>query len=285
MAVVRLRGEERVGLALAVAAHVALVVMLVWHPPRSAPVPSPEPVNVTLSDDVGLTSTALQPQARAAPDVAPARGEPLPTPPATRTESEPQPLPQMVEPEPAPQRPVEARPAALPVRHAVPSAQPWPQPATAPARSPARSAPAPAHRVMAPAGASRVGSDFLKGLPAGEDQGAARSAPAAIGAAERASLASAISRQLKPHWIAPQGPNAEQLVTLVRFRLARDGSLIGEPQVVGQSGETPANKAQQARHAEQAIRAVKLAAPFDLPGQFYPAWQTVTSRFDRKLSQ
>jgi hypothetical protein len=85
--------------------------------------------------------------------------------------------------------------------------------------------------------------------------------------------------------VAPQGADAEQLVTLVRVRLARDGSLVGDPQVVSQSGETPANAAQKARHAEQAIRAVRLAAPFDLPEEYYSAWQTVTSRFDRRLSQ
>ena len=37
---------------------------------------------------------------------------------------------------------------------------------------------------------------------------------------------------------------------------------------------------------EQAIRAVRLAAPFDLPTDLYAAWKHVASfRFDRKLSQ
>jgi hypothetical protein len=55
---------------------------------------------------------------------------------------------------------------------------------------------------------------------------------------------------------------------------------------VRQEGITDANRAQAARHAEQAIRAVRLAAPFNLPDEFYPAWKRVTAfRFDRKLSQ
>ena len=66
----------------------------------------------------------------------------------------------------------------------------------------------------------------------------------------------------------------------------RDGSLAGSPRVVRQEGITEANRPQAARHAEQAIRAVELAAPFDLPDQYYDAWKRVTSfRFDKRLSQ
>jgi hypothetical protein len=56
--------------------------------------------------------------------------------------------------------------------------------------------------------------------------------------------------------------------------------------VVRQEGITDSNRPQAGRHAEQAIRAVQLAAPFDLPDEFYDAWKRVASfRFDRKLSQ
>jgi hypothetical protein len=55
---------------------------------------------------------------------------------------------------------------------------------------------------------------------------------------------------------------------------------------VGQQGITDANRPQAQRHAEQAIRAVELAAPFDLPAKYYSAWKRVASfRFDRRLSQ
>jgi len=72
-------------------------------------------------------------------------------------------------------------------------------------------------------------------------------------------------------------------VTIVRFRLNPDGSLNGDPQVVSQSGITASNETQKGRHAEQAIRAIRLAAPFDLPPQFYDHWKVITSRFDRRL--
>lgn len=249
-------GEERVGLAIALAAHAALLGLIVWHPPMAVPVPPPERISVTLSDEVGLTSTSPEPDAMAAPDTAPELGE------------------QVVE-VPQPVTPPRPAPIAAP--------QPRPQPdiiAEIAKRSPARRV------IPRPPGASRISNDFLNGVPGAQATGTSRNPPAAvIGPGVQASLAGAISRQLRPHWAAPQGADAEKLVTLVRFRLGRDGSLMGAPEVVSQTGITPANEAQKRLHAEQAIRAVRLAAPFDLPDEYFSAWQVVTSRFDRRLSQ
>ena len=101
-----------------------------------------------------------------------------------------------------------------------------------------------------------------------------------------ASLVSGIARQIKPHWTAPQGVDADKLVTVLSWSLNPDGSLAGRPQVVQQLGITDTNRAQAQRHAEQAIRAVQLAAPFNLPAPYYAKWKRVASfRFDRKLSQ
>ena len=95
-----------------------------------------------------------------------------------------------------------------------------------------------------------------------------------------------MSRELKPHWAAPQGAEAELLVSVLTFDLASDGSLAAPPRLVRQEGITDANRSQAARHAEQAIRAVRLAAPFDLPTQHYDAWKRVAAfRFDKRLSQ
>lgn len=75
-------------------------------------------------------------------------------------------------------------------------------------------------------------------------------------------------------------------MTILAWDLNPDGSLAGRPRVVDQQGITPANEAQAKRHAEQAIRAVQLAAPFDLPDTYYSGWKRVAAfRFDRKLSQ
>jgi hypothetical protein len=160
------------------------------------------------------------------------------------------------------------------------------QPETPPPRAASKAQPKPAPPKPAPkkGGGSRIGDDFLKGLGSG-DRAATGSPAATFGPAEAASLRQAIARQIKPHWSAPEGVDIEKLVTVVRFRLDRDGNLIGNPTVVSQSGITPSSAAQKGRHAEQAIRAIRLAAPFDLPEQFYDQWKVVNSQFDRRLSQ
>lgn len=249
MAALALSREERIGLGFALAAHVALVGWLMLSPPAPAPLPPPERMTVTLSDNVGLTSTAPLPAADPAPDQAPTLSE-------------------VQQPPAAPSRP--------PAKSALGAAS---SRAAAVKAEPAKPAPSQA------TGASRIGNDFLKGVSGAQGQARSETSAAAFGPQQQSALRAAIMRQLKPHWSAPQGVDAEKLVTQVRFSLDRSGELIGDPQVVGQSGQTPANAAQIKRHAEQAVRAVRLAAPFILPPDLYDHWKTVTSTFDRRLSQ
>lgn len=284
----RFSPEERIGLGVALAAHVALFGWLAFDQPGRDLVPPPERMTVSFAEEVAPQSTAPAPIAEAAPEVAPTRGEAVPEP-------EPEPLP-VARPEPVIQPRVIPTPQPRPVLKAVPTRTP---PKAAPTAKPAPKAPPKAaagakpaderarRRPDTPQGASRLGNDFLKGLPGGQVAGAATTPPAAkAGPQVAASLSQAIARQLKPRWVAPQGAEADALVTILAWDLARDGSLAGRPRVVSQSGVTDANRAQQARHAEQAIRAVQLAAPFDLPEQYYDSWKRVASfRFDRKLSQ
>ncbi len=310
MAAVALRSEERIGLGVAIAAHAALVALLLWRPPAADTVTPPDRIEVTISEDVGLTSTSPEPMAEAAPDVAPEIGEPAPpepAPPAPAVEPQrPEPVPPPPAPRPLPKarpepRPVAAprpvpKPAPRPV--ARPSARPAPQPRPSPkaAARPAPKAPAarPAARPSAAArpveraGGSRIGDDFLKGVSGARSTGESRNPPAqAAGPQVQSSLLGAISREIKPHWQGkvPEGADSEKLVTILRWNLNRDGSLSGTPQLVRQEGVTDANRPQAPRHVEQAIRAVQLAAPFDLPDQYYDTWKRVTIRFDKRLSQ
>lgn len=310
-----LRKDEGVGLALALAAHVGLVAFLVWRPLGKPVLPPPERMTVTISDEVGLTSTSPQPAAQAAPDVGPEIGEPAPPEPVAEPEP-PQPIarpepprpqppkPQPSRPQPSPRAAPPPKPVARPVppprpipraapapapKPAPPRAQPKPQPKPQPAARPAqaRPQPAPPRQATRNAGASSFADAFKTGVPGAQASGQSRT-PAAqtIGPAVRSSLAGAISRQLKPRWAAPQGADADKLVTILSWSLNRDGSLAGRPAVVRQEGINDANRTQADRHAEQAIRAVQLAAPFELPDEFYDAWKRVSSfRFDRKLSQ
>ena len=71
----------------------------------------------------------------------------------------------------------------------------------------------------------------------------------------------------------------------MRFRLNEDGTLNGRPTIVRQTGINDTNRAQAGRHGEQAIKAVQLAAPFDLPPQYYEAWKTITANLDWRLAQ
>ena len=295
MAQQSLRKEEALGLFVAIAAHAGLVAFLLLKPP-APPLPPPERMTVTLSEDVGLTSTAPSLSPEPASDSGPELGEPAPEPsvaPPPQVQPKAAVAPPPPRPQPAPPKPV-AKPQPSPVKPApVKPAPPQPkQPAKAqsvplpPGFAPRPAAAQPASKPAAKPGASKFADAFNKGIPgaAGKAQSQAPAA-AAFGPQQQSALRAAIMRQLKPKWVAPQGFEAEKLVTQVRFSLDRQGRVVGEPVVVSQSGQTPANAAQVKRHAEQAIRAVKLAQPFILPPDFYPYWQTVTSTFDRRLSQ
>ncbi|KHS48223.1 hypothetical protein [Novosphingobium subterraneum] len=308
--------QEGAGLAIAALAHAGLLGFLMLSPPGKTVKPPPQRMEVTFSEEIADQSTSPDPMAEAAPDVAPELGEPAPEPvaqpqplpepprpvppppqpqpkpvpappkPAPKPQPQPKPAPpKPAPPRPAPPKPAPAKPAPAKPAPAKPAAKPAPAKATTPKSGSGDTSPR--RRPDAPTGGSRIGSDFLKGIPGSTKPGTAKTAPAAtIGPEVRSSLAGAISRQIKPHWAAPQGVDADKLVTILAWDLNPDGSLAGRPRVVDQQGITPANEAQAKRHAEQAIRAVQLAAPFDLPDTYYSGWKRVAAfRFDRKLSQ
>ena len=287
MAVLGLRRDEKIGLVVAVALHAAVLGALFLDPHSDEVVRPPERIEVTISDDYGLTSTAPNPRSEAAADVAPTIGEAAPPPaPAPIPETRPSPLP----PEPKP-RPVEsARPAPQPKpkketpREKAPSRKKSAidQIVSSPSKSSANTSSKPAKQ----AGGSRIGADFLEGVSGAKSTQGKGTPAAQVGPQVRSALSSAITRQLKPHWQAPQGPQAEELVTYLAFDLNQDGSLNGRPKVLRQSGITDVNRNQASRHAEQAVRAVQLAAPFNLPAEYYDAWKHVSSfKFDKRLSQ
>jgi outer membrane biosynthesis protein TonB len=296
-----IRPEERLPLGVAVVLHGLLLAVLLLQPDRHNVVPVPERMTVSLAEDVGLKATApaisTEQRVATAPVLAPEPAPPTPPEPVPVPEPAPKPdlAPAPKPSQPAPQKPTpKPSPTSKPVTKPSPAAQkpvakPAPsasQPAPV-AKSTSAAKPAPAEKPAAkPGGASRIGSDFLSGAATGSKQGDDRIPASEIGTAEKASLAQAIGRQLKPHWSSPQGADAELLVTVLAFNLNPDGTLAGTPRVVRQEGITDANRPQAARHAELAVRAVQLAAPFDLPPKFYNAWKQVSAfRFDRKLSQ
>jgi outer membrane biosynthesis protein TonB len=307
----RMNGEEGIGLLAAVVLHVGLLAVLLLRPTET-PIPPPERIEVTLSDDAALTSTSPDPQAQPAPLEAPELGEaapavpetlPEPAPPEPVASPSPPPVPKPTAkpvPKPVPKPVAKPVPKPTPKPVAKPSPQPAPKPTVKPAAKPAaKPSPKPsakpatvgsstaATKPVAKPGGSKVGSNFLDGVSGAKPAGSSNLVPAsAIGADVKSSLVGQLSRELKPHWAAPQGPDVEKIVTILSFSLNADGTLAGKPTVENQLGVNDTNRAQSYRHAEQAIRAVQLAAPFDLPPQYYNAWKRVKSfRFDRRLSQ
>lgn len=267
MEAARIRGEERTGLIVAVGLHVALLAILATQALKEAPAFEPvERMTVSLAEDVGLEATAPDPVPESRAAIAPTLSD---TP-------APAPVPEILE---APSEPVVERPA--------PRVQPrTPTPArAAPRRETPRERPQTQARTAERGGGSRIGSDFLAGSGDSTTTNETRVPASQIGASAKASLFQAVGRQLRPHWRPVDGADREKLVSQIRFRLNPDGSLAGTPTLRGQRGITDANRAQAARHAENAIRAVQLAAPFDLPEEYYDAWKTVTVDFDWKLSQ
>ncbi len=248
--------EERIGIGAAVVVHVALAAGLAWVAQQRDMIPSdpPERVMVSLATEVSLESTAPDPSAEPAASMAPEVSD-LPTPPEAAV---------------VPQRAPEVRPTNTP--RVAPTT-----------RATTRSVPTPAPTATQAPRGSRLNDNFLAGTS--DSTGDSGSPAAVVGPAQQASIAQAIIRQLRPHWSPPSGVDVDQLVTIVRFRLNRDGSLAGAPEVVRTTGQNDSNRNQVSRHQEQALRAVRLAAPFNLPEEYYSGWRTITSNFDNRLAQ
>ncbi len=277
MARTRIQAEDIAGVVLAGLAHVGLVAWLVWMP-RPALLPPPERVMVTLSGEVGEQASAPS-RKEAAPAVAPVLSkDPLPEPaPAIVQKPLPMPVPKVTPP---------------PAAHVV--QPPVPKPVLRPTPAPLIKSQIPKPRQ------SRVPSDFLKDFPNDRTQPDQRSGAASkfesafrkgvttadsgksaapsgpvITPQLRVSFAQSVLRQVRPNWQGrvPEGLNNDKIVSIVQVELNPDGSLARDLVLLGQDGVDDTNRAQAKRHAELAIRAVRLSAPFLLPSNAYEGWK------------
>ena len=292
---------EQAGLGVAGVGHAALFAALSFGLLSAPKLPKldSQPVEVTLATEVDLQSASPAP---APPVAAPAQSEPAPAP------IEPAPAPIIAAPPPPPliEKP-QPKPEPKPVAKSEPAPKPSPKAEAKPkpiAQKPARPATASdqsGRRPDKPAATTSRGdvrpTGALDGLLTGASpkptpgiapKPAVQIAgpPAADLAAIKRALGSEIARQLKPRWTTPTGAEVDQLVTILSWDLAKDGGLSGEPRFVSQGGVTPSNNAQARIHRENAIKAVRAAAPFRLPPEHYAYWKAVISfRFDKRLSQ
>ena len=242
--------------------HGLLVLALLWQAAFAPPPPveRAERMTVSLATDVGLEDTAPVPVPESRQSVGPELSDELAPPEAV---SEPL-----------------ARPVPSERRRSISS--PIPVPLESPRRRDTqRQRETPSQREAG--GSQEFANAFRDGAGNSSDSEVSSPPATKFGAKEQAALSSAITRQLRPKWTAPNGVDVDKLVSIVAWKLNRDGSLRGTPRLVSQSGITPSNEAQAKAHAERAIRAVQLAAPFNLPEEFYDRWDDLEWTFDRRL--
>jgi hypothetical protein len=264
-----LRQEEKIGLLAALVLHGALVAVLLMQAVRSEVSVFPERMTVSLASEVGLEAASPDPVAESRAAIAPTLAD------------DPAPAPEAAKSEPAAR--VAPAPPPKPVSRTT-ATQPAPtRERSRPDRTAPKPSPAPATAAKK-GGGSRIGDDFLEGSGSSTDTAETRAPAAKFGAKEAADLRSAISRQIKRNWTAPNGVEAELLVSVVSWRLNPDGTIKGRPTCRTKPDSiTESNRPQAALHCERAIRAVQLADFSILPEQFYNRWDDLEWQFDRRL--
>lgn len=258
--------SEGIGLAIAATGHLALLGIL------SAPLLWPEDekpisptITVQLADEIGLEAATPNPSETASLSGAPDIGEPqedaseaLSPDNADIPDAAPTPSPTpAASPRPAPKKP--KPPAAAP-------------------KPPAKPAPTPKKPRN-----TNFNEQFADGVGGNDPAPSQNDAPAKASAQQVAALNSIIANQIKPHWTAPTGADAELLVTRVSWSLSSNGSLTGTMSCRQVGKVTPSNRPQVDLHCERAKAAIKRAAPFSsLPDKFYDEWKSVVFNFDRR---
>ena len=298
------RARTSVPVSLALHAGLGAAFLIVLPSPPVVVTPTPVlPVDlVTVDELTSLARTALDAPLERPPSPA-AEAQPEPEPLPTR---EPDPRPETAQATPAPAPPV---PQKTPPQKAPPPAPPPPPAATARAQvrpppppsppqktAPRTPAPTPAaprreaaegldlDRISALADAAAAPAQRRAPQMAAADAAPARSdrsrAAAGLGAALTASDADALRAQINACWRRPaNAADADRLVVQVRIDLAPDGALAEEPRLVRPSGLAGADPALRVA-AENAMRAVRQCAPFELPAARYESWRAVLFTFD-----
>jgi outer membrane biosynthesis protein TonB len=257
---VRVDSGEAKGTAAALLLHALLIVALTTSLAKVPNTPEPPPVQVEFvdSDEVALSAAAPTPATPPPAAQAPAT-DPTPAPP----EPQPTPLEQAAPPPPLP-APV-IRPAPTPLPRSLPQ-----RPAVARPQPPR---PAPAQPRPAPPRQSRIGDDFLRGIPSSRDLGPreASEGAATFSAAAKASVDSAIKRQIQPcaNRQSTLGPGAERIRVTVNLRLDRSGRLSRPPALVRTAGVDEDNARFEDLAYDQAVTVFRACSPLRLPAELY----------------
>ena len=98
-----------------------------------------------------------------------------------------------------------------------------------------------------------------------------------------ATLREAIRAQIFLCWNPPiGGADVRDMTVVLRADYAKDGTIIGLPKLVSQSGATAGNADYARVFADTARRAMLRCSPLKLPVKLYDSWKTIELNFDPK---
>lgn len=272
---------ERNAILLAGAAHIALLagLSLSWAM-ASKDMPSFQemsPVEVIDVSELPTVTELPKPSMAAAPQETVEAAAPEPAPEENAAEPEPTPAPEPrtvsdvpppdAKPKPEPPKPVAAKPKAEPKTKAVKTAD-RKLDAQELANLLDKDLPKAKRK---PLDTSSLADSIESALPKGVK----------LDARATASLASAIRAQVAPCWNPPLGgADVRNMTVLLRIRFAKDGKVIGTPEVMSQTAVTSGNATYARVFAETAKRAVIRCSPLKLPADLYDAWREIEFNFD-----
>jgi outer membrane biosynthesis protein TonB len=268
---------ERQSLVVVGFAHLVLFAILSLGLRSITPPPvaeDPTPVDVVNLADVPKIAKPPKPSKPAAPEKTVATApEPTPKPePAPAPNPTPIPKPEKPKPkvEPA-EKPEPPKPEKVkPEKPKPEKAKPAPKLLDAQALSTLLDKSLPKAKVK-PLDTSALAKSIEKALPK-----STRADPRAT-----ATLIAAIRAQVAPCWNPPiGGADAKKMTVLLHLDINRDGSIVGRPGVVSQTGVTGGNADYARAFAETARRAVLRCAPLKLPPELYDQWKAVEINFD-----
>jgi outer membrane biosynthesis protein TonB len=94
-------------------------------------------------------------------------------------------------------------------------------------------------------------------------------------------IQAAFLQQMRECWNFPAGaPNPEELIVEMNIRLAPDGNLIGNPELVSPTDAEKASNGFRRAAADAALRAVHTCQPYQLPQDRYAKWRELNLVFD-----
>lgn len=96
-----------------------------------------------------------------------------------------------------------------------------------------------------------------------------------LAASEASLLRSLFDQQVQRCWTPPIGAREGAVIVTLQFRLRQDGSVDGQPAVVGGNNSVIFDAA-----ARAAVYAVLSCAPYNLPSKLYGSWKEIEWVFD-----